>query len=325
MASMILAKLFCFALYSSALATSDEAECLECDMKMLQLDTKVTETHSQDGTREKRSPKSLKNCGHLTQDTCFEGANAFCSNNCPIHTHGKDCYRPVPEVMAEHPGEDGYCYFNQTGFWVAPLDDHDPTKFAESAIQGITYLRGLSGYIGFNKGPKVTFNFDGLEITSHMDATHYLYDDLYGYSLGYLQGQGLTSEMMMNSSMWISLAEEKCNKIQEKYNFQNEELILADWLDDNIVINTRVSCAAKMPIPPDVPQNIRDAAKYKSVDDCEPVTRREFAKHHYIKCLLGYQNAASDGAYLNMRACLLDGGTRIGHFSECPYSPDMSF
>lgn len=174
-------------------------------------------------------------------------------------------------------------------------------------------------------GPKVTFNFDGLEITSHMDSAHYLYDDLYGYSLGYLQGQGLTSEMMMNSSMWISLAEEKCNKIQEKYNFQNEELILADWLDDNIVINTRVSCAAKMPIPPDVPQNIRDAAKYKSVDDCEPVTRREFAKHHYIKCLLGYQNAASDGAYLNMRACLLDGGTRIGHFSECPYSPDMSF
>jgi len=98
MASMILAKLFCFALYSSALATSDEAECLECDMKMLQLDTKVTDTHSQDGMREKRSPKSLKNCGHLTQETCFAGANAFCSNNCPIHTHGKDCYRPVPEA-----------------------------------------------------------------------------------------------------------------------------------------------------------------------------------------------------------------------------------
>ena len=174
-------------------------------------------------------------------------------------------------------------------------------------------------------GPKVTFNFEGLEITTHMDASHYLYDDLYGYSLGYLQGQGLKSEMMSNSSMWISFAEEKCNKIQEKYNFQNEELILADWLDDNTVINTKVSCAAGMPIPPTVTQTIRDAAKYKSFHDCEPVTRREFAKHHYIKCLLGYQNAASDGAYLNMRACLLDGGTRIGHFSDCPYSPDISF
>lgn len=53
--------------------------------------------------------------------------------------------------MAEHPGVDGYCYFNQTGFWVAPLDDQDP-NFAASAINGITYLRELSGYAGFNKG-----------------------------------------------------------------------------------------------------------------------------------------------------------------------------
>ena len=85
-------------------------------MKMLQLDTKVTETHLRDGIGEKRSPKSLKNCGHLTQDTCFARANAFCSNNCPIHTHGKDCYRPVPEATAQevldhHDGQELFIYY----------------------------------------------------------------------------------------------------------------------------------------------------------------------------------------------------------------------
>eukprot|EP00438_Fugacium_kawagutii_P002701 Skav218910 [mRNA] locus=scaffold328:464522:464937:+ [translate_table: standard] len=58
--------------------------------------------------------KSLKNCGHIVGDQCDPSANDLCSNNCPIHTNGHDCYRPVTQVMAEHPGEDGYCYFNFT-------------------------------------------------------------------------------------------------------------------------------------------------------------------------------------------------------------------
>ena len=40
---------------------------------------------------------------------CDPSANFACSNNCAVHTHGQDCYRPVPQVMADHPGEDGYC------------------------------------------------------------------------------------------------------------------------------------------------------------------------------------------------------------------------
>ncbi len=313
------------ALYCIALGTSDD-ECLECDIKMLQLDTKVTETRaSRDGLGEQRqkSQSSRRACGHLTQDTCFP-ANSFCSNNCPIHTNGKDCYRPIPEVMAEHPGVDGYCYFNQTGFWVSPVADDNP-DFVQYTVQGINYLRGLGGYQGFKKGPVITFHFEGKVITGHLDSTHYAYDDLYGYSLGYLQGQGLDAALVKNSSAWISISEKKCNQIQETYNFQNQELHLSDWLDQNVVINTKVYCSAKIPIQNMYSQAVLDAAKYKSVDDCEPVTARDFAKHHYVKCLLGYPNSASDGAYLNLRACLLDGGRRIGHFSDCPYSPDMSF
>jgi len=146
---------------------------------------------------------------------------------------------------------------------------------------------------------------------------------LYGYSLGYLQGQGLSIDLVRNSTAWIAASKQKCDEIQQTYNFQNHELVLADWLDYNAVIGAKVSCAAKQPAAAD--SAVLEKAKFKSVDDCEPVTARDFAKHHYIKCLLGYPNSASDGAYLNVRACLLDGGTRIGHFSDCPFSPDVSF
>ncbi|CAK9055184.1 unnamed protein product [Durusdinium trenchii] len=144
-------------------------------------------------------------------------------SNChsKVHTHGQDCYRPVPEVMAEHPGMDGYCYFNQTGFWVSPLPDKDQDCI-EYAKEGILGLRKFGGYRGKDSGPLITFNFEGQVITSYMDAGHYSYDDLYGYSLGYLQGQGLDTELIKNASGWTAISRQKCLEIQTKYNFQNE-------------------------------------------------------------------------------------------------------
>ena len=404
-------------------------DCVEnlADMRMLQLGTTVSGKE----TNVKKEGKHVSNCGHLTQDMCDSTADALCSNNCKIHTHGKDCYRPIPEVMAEHPEEDGYCYFNWTGFWVNPLPDTNP-DFEASSVSGILGLRGPD-YHGKDQGPLITFHFDGKVITTNLDSAHYSYDDLYGYSLGYLQGQGLDSTLMKNSSQWMEISKEKCLKLQEEFNFQNEswlslagrsmkprpssdssdsmgddlqvwscliiwlcsticilyslwnsystifkhplscfwvreckriflylflfnyqwnpnllaatllwpttfydvaaalvdiasaeeELVLADWLDDNAVIATKVLCAANLSAEAQ-PLPVRIQANYKSAEDCEPVTRREFAKHHYVKCLLGYANSASDGAYLNARACLLE-GNHIGHFTDCPYSPNVSF
>ena len=81
-------------------------------------------------------------------------------------------------------------------------------------------------------------------------------------------------------------------------------------------------CAANMSV---VGQrsDVLEKAKYHSSQNCQPITARDFAKHHYIKCLLGYPNAASDAAYLLARACLI--GNHIGHFTDCPYSPNISF
>ncbi|CAK9026752.1 Uncharacterized protein SCF082_LOCUS17643 [Durusdinium trenchii] len=309
--------------------TMAEDDCVELgtEMRMLQLGTAVAETehlseslHGKDAQR-LTAGRHLRNCGHLLGDECDPSANFFCSNNCPVHSHGEDCYRPVPQVMAEHPGEDGYCYFNFTGFWVSPLKDEDP-DFVDYAIQGINGLRGPD-YHGHNQGRLLKYHFEGQVVTTYMDSSHYSFDDLYGYSLGYLQNQGLEPSMMKNSSHWIELSKQKCLEIQEKYHFQDEELVLADWLDDNQALATKVFCAANLSMELTLP-SIKARANYKSMQDCEPITARDFAKHHYIKCLLGYPNSASDGAYLNVRACLLE-GNHIGHFSDCPYSPDMSF
>lgn len=310
---------FIVPLLLAMLAEADE-ECLEMDVRMLQHSAFVS-IETQLASESEAARKSLENCGHLIQDACDPNANASCSNNCRIHTHGHDCYRPVPEVMAEHPGEDGFCYFNYTGFWVDPLGDNP--DYVQSASHAILAIRG-SYYEGFKKGPLITFNFEGKAITTYMDAMHYSYDDLYGYSLGYLQGQGLEPSLLQNNTEWISVSKAKCDQIQNTYKFQNEELVLADWLDYNQVIATKVACSAKLQ-PYLMSKSVLAAARYKSIDDCDPVTARDFAKHHYIKCLLGYPNSAADAAYLLARACLLEMGTHIGHFSECPYSPDVDF
>ena len=129
---------------------------------------------------------SQPECGHLTVEACDPRANAFCSNNCRIHTHGADCYRPVPDVMAEHPGEDGYCYFNATAFWVS-YSGPNP-HFEKEAAEGVLFLRGPS-YKGLNTGPLLAYSFeDAVNLTTYADSAHYLYDDLYAYSLGFLQG-----------------------------------------------------------------------------------------------------------------------------------------
>jgi len=283
---------------------SDDAECTEATTSMLQIGTRVD-----------------SGCGHLIADGCDQNANGLCSNNCRIHTHGADCYRPIPDVMAEHPGMDGYCYFNATAFWVVyngPTPDYE-----EESVEGILMLRSPT-YQGLNTGPLITYNFEQAgNLTTFMDSDHYNYDDLYGYSLGFLQGQGLDPAWMKNSTLFMSISEQKCNEIQARYAFAKEELVLADWLDENAVISVKTMCSAGIQPRYDNSETLQRAG-YRSPGDCQPVTARDYAKHHYVKCMLGYRNSAADMAYLLSRACLLE-GNHIGHFSECPYTPNVTF
>jgi len=209
---------FALAVVSTASASlSPDANYLPC---MLQLDVSMTDR-----------------CGRLLEERCDPSANFPCSNNCPIHMHGADCYRPIPEVMAEHPGVDGYCYFNATAFWLVYPGQMTMVEAANDAIKTI---RGAD-YQGDSRGMPIHYRLaddageasEEITIWSHMDSAHYLYDDLYGYSLGVLQGQGLDTQQMFNSTSWTARSQEMCAHIQRTYQFSKEELVLADALDGN--------------------------------------------------------------------------------------------
>ncbi|CAE7813729.1 unnamed protein product [Symbiodinium sp. CCMP2592] len=267
-------------------------------------------------------------CGYLTNG--IGDPTTFFNNNCKYHSRREDCMRPIQDVMAEHE-IDGYCYFNATAMYIGYVPDE--VSFAESAAAAILTLRGAASgpgetYRGESTGPEAVYNFEGKAISTHIDVSHYVYDDVYAYSLGFLQGQGIDATLMENSSAWEALSREKCDEIQAKYNFTREDMILNEVLDMNMPILAMSYCAANIELPSflQVPY-VTEKSNYTSKLDCSPVTSREFARHHYMKCLLGYRNSAMDMAYLVSRACLLDDGTnnlKIGHLSECPYEPQLA-
>ena len=67
--------------------------------------------------------------------------------------------------------------------------------------------------------------------------------------------------------------------------------MLADWLDDNQALVDQISCAANLSAEFSLPA-VKARANYTNMTHCTPITARELAKHHYIKCLLGYSDLA---------------------------------
>lgn len=233
------------------------------------------------------------------------------------HSNRADFSRSIVEVMQEHPGEDGFCYFNASAFyilWMGDVLDYD-----DFAKQGVLGLR-TPDYKGLNTGPLVTFNWEGESVSTYADLDHYLYDDLYAFSLGFLQNQGLDTSKMSDPQAWQDVSKHQCEQIQAKYNFSDDELVFNDLLDSNLRMFAQCYCAAgvELPLAMRTPY-VTEKAGYNSPTDRKPITNREFARHHYMNCVLGYNNSAGDMAFLHARACLLP-GNRIGHYTECAYS-----
>jgi len=286
-------------------------EDMECAVALVQ-----TQFRAQRGS----GRAERQECGRMVGVGAALGGDphTMSQNNAKYHTHRADFDRPIPDVMAEHPGVDGFCYFNNAAMYIAYSGEE--VDFVQGTVGSILGLRG-PGYGGLNSGPEVTYHWEGDNVTTHLDAIHYVYDDLYGYSLGVLQGQGLETALLSNATAWEEVSADLCDKVQEEYQFSKEELILSDILDMNLPIMAMCYCAAGVPLPQAmrVPY-ITAKAQYRHPKDCKPITKREFARHHYMKCLLGHKNSGGDIAYLHARACLLDGG-RIGHLDECPFKP----
>jgi len=266
-----------------------------------------------------RTAMGKAECGYLIGDVAGD-PDTFYNNNRKYHSRGAEFSRSIIDVMAEHPGEDGCCYFNASANFMAPIEAEEP-DYVHLAGSSILRQRAPE-YAGLNTGPRVTFHIEGETPTSHIDSPDYAYDDLYGYSLGYLQGQGLDTSKITNATAWEALAAESCAKIQQKYNFTKDELILNDLLDANMPIYAMSYCSAGLELDETmkVPY-VTEKSEYHSAQDCKQMTHREFARHHYLKCVLSNTNAAASMAYLHSRACLLE-GNRIGHFQECPFAPE---
>lgn len=263
--------------------------------------------------------KQEQKCGYLTPG-CLGNPLTMFNNNEICHSNKADFSRSLVDVMREHPGEDGYCYFNASAMYITY--GGDVPDYVAAVKEGILGLRGLGFYRGLNTGKFVTYNWEGESVSTHADLDHYLYDDLYAFSLGFLQNQGLDVSKLNDSQAMIDMSRQQCEQVQAKYNFSDDELVFNDLLDMNMPIMAQCYCAAGVPLPKNMQgPYITKKAGYNSPTDCKPVTKREFARHHYMKCVLGYKNSAADLAYLIGRACLLP-GNRIGHYSECPYSPE---
>jgi len=275
-------------------------------------------------SRKRRRHRAIQGvaCGHILPAQCggdiYGDSSRFYGNNYQCHSHGQDFFKPLPVVMRAHPGMDGSCYFNASASYITYIPHPDYIASCASAILG---LRAQYKWTGTNTGPLAHFHWEGKPVSSYIDVPHYAYDDLYGFALGYLQGQGLNTSLMGNRFAWEELSAQKCREIQQTYQFKDEELILSDILSQNIPIFVKSFCASGLELPGwmTMPKLLQRSA-YNSASDCKTVTLREFAQHHYMKCLLDRKTAAMDMSYLHGRACLL-ADNRIGHYSECPWSP----
>mmetsp|Transcript_78419 Transcript_78419/g.181924 ORF Transcript_78419/g.181924 Transcript_78419/m.181924 type:complete len:294 (+) Transcript_78419:74-955(+) len=219
--------------------------------------------------------------------------------------HPKDLYRPVIQVLNEHPGIDGFCYFGFAAFWLGYSPVHN---FLQTSRTGVLSMRQnpmtCANWSGHGSGPKQVGSFELGSFTSHIDCHYYQYDDLYYYSLGWLKNQGLDGSRMSNYTAWRELAAEECEKIRQEYHFTPEESSVGRHVDDNNRISMHSGCAWT-------------GASLSHF--CKKPTVREYKLHVYTKCLLGH--AADEMAYGYMRACLLPGNV-IGHGPECGTCPD---
>jgi len=214
--------------------------------------------------------------------------------------HSADLYRPIPEVLAEHLGVDGFCYFEFHAPWMgytgSPLEVTDFLSLAEDARVAMRKSPDMCPLMspidkGMNKGPAMEIMYkgdNGSIITlhdPHVDCIHINGDVKYCHALGWL-GNQVDTALMIDPDAWRTLAETECERLNQTYKFTTEEITLGKHIDDQPVIF-----------------GVNGPA-------------RNLALHGYHKCLLGH--GAVEMAYCAHLSCLLPGtSNQIGHGDRC--------
>merc|ERR1719401_2426622 len=105
---------------------------------------------------------------------------------------------------------------------------------------------------GDGTGPLATNYFvgRGRNISTHLDCSHYSYDDFYFYSLGWLRGQGrIDGRKLSNATAWEDQAANECKKMKEEIQPMPEETTLLYNAEQNARIAQGVGCARNPQCP----------------------------------------------------------------------------
>lgn len=202
--------------------------------------------------------------------------------------HSADLYKPIPQVLAEHPGVDGYCYFEFHAPWMAY--NEKTRDYVATGKNAVVYMRNnpimCPNDPGMDKGPLTDIKYLGdngtVILHSHLDCMHMSGDDVYCHAMGWLKNQRFDDSLMSNATAWEALNEQECDRFQQTYNFSEEEITIGKHIDDQ--------------------------------DWIWGGPQRNLVLHGYHKCLLGH--GAEEMAYCQSLSCLLP-GNEVGHGGWC--------
>mmetsp|Transcript_47799 Transcript_47799/g.110757 ORF Transcript_47799/g.110757 Transcript_47799/m.110757 type:complete len:234 (+) Transcript_47799:73-774(+) len=175
-----------------------------------------------------------------------------CPNECSQLECGSptwlDLWKPIPEVLAQHPNIDGYCYYSQFGaWWLADV----PRTMKSRNLSGLLASERALDYS--EVGELITLSYDNVSLTTHDMITYSgsWYDIPYCHALGWLRGQRLNGSLVHDFDAWEALSAQECKRLEELQTYTPEELTFAYHFEN------------------------RD------------LTRRDFRAHVYGKCLMG--------------------------------------
>jgi len=236
----------------------------------------------------------------LTSQNGTQRDHHFAPSGCGEHTTSEsDQTRPIPEVLAEHPGVGGHCYFAGSNEWFGEcgesLKRQDISKFGlwarGSGSSAVSYLKDISH--DRNHPDLRTINYWGGTIkTSNFD---YPWDDLYCHGNGWLQ---LARDKVSNFTSWSSTARTMCSELLNE--FPASDRTMREMFDRSGAEGDTAN----------FPGN--DAI----LDGSYVPTRENMRRHAAWKCALDPDGVACDMAYCAVNFCTLDGGY-IGHTTEC--------
>jgi len=281
--------------------TCGHATAADIQVNLLQMGSgSLSKSRSNQGTGDltngQQRPQDTNGAFSLPKPAEYLGYRESGGMECGLN-HSEDLYKPIPKVMAEHPGVDGFCYFEFHAPWMAYLGftQLENPNFLATAEASRLEMRSselmCKNDLGMNKGPSMNITYlgdNGSIITlydRHVDCGHISGDVKYCHALGWL-GNQVDTALMTDPDAWRALNRQECQRLNDTYQFTNEEITVGKHIDDQDWIFNADGHA------------------------------RNLALHGYHKCLLGH--GAEEMAYCAHLSCLLPGtSNQIGHGDAC--------